>query len=98
MAKRKETKGQTIQMSIVLFVLLSPFSWPLYCLSFFLFSLEHCIVCLFFSFLMNGHEKREKRTDNAMVMRKETKGQTIQWSGEKRQKVRVLSVLFSLFS
>jgi hypothetical protein len=25
----------------------------------------------------NGHEKREKRTDNTMVMRKETKGQTM---------------------
>jgi hypothetical protein len=28
----------------------------------------------------NGHEKKDKGTDNTMVMRKETKGQTMQCS------------------
>ena len=34
----------------------------------------------------NGHEKRDKRTNNTMAMRKETNGQTIQWLKRKMTK------------
>jgi Flp pilus assembly protein TadB len=75
MAKRKKTKGQTTQWSvllslfllaIVLSVLLSFFFWPLYCLSFCLFSFCHCVVCPFVFFLLqyNGQKKKDKRTNN----------------------------------
>ena len=34
----------------------------------------------------NGQKKKYKRTNNTMVKRKSTKGQTTQWSKEKVQK------------
>jgi hypothetical protein len=59
MAKRTRTRGQTIQwpkeqgqenkqlvlLAIVLYVILSMFFWPLYCLSSCPCSFGHCIVC-----------------------------------------------------
>jgi hypothetical protein len=71
--------------ALVLFVLLSIFFGLLYCLSFYPFSLDCCIVCPFVLFL-NSPKKKDKRTNNTTAQRKSTKGQTIQQPIEKGQK------------